>query len=187
MKKIMIPTAMTESAITGKNKAAACASCHGADGNSLVTMYPKLAGQNAHYLIKQLKDFKDGSRKNAIMAGMAAALSEQDRIDIANYFAAQKTTKGNGKSNTLGKKLYFGGNVKRGIPACVACHGVNGKGMAKAGFPSLAGQSVEYLRNQLKLFHIGERANDKNGIMRGVTKKLKDKQADALAQFMSAL
>ena len=185
--KAVARSPMTKSALAGKAKAAACASCHGADGNSLVTMYPKLAGQSANYLIKQLKEFKDGTRKNAIMADMAAGLSEQDRADLASYFSAQKVSQGNGKANDLGKKLYFGGDAKRGIPACAACHGVNGQGMAKAGFPAVAGQNVEYLQAQLKNFHSGTRTNDNNGIMRGVTKKLKDKQAAALAQYMSSL
>lgn len=185
--KVVAHSTMTKSALAGKEKAAACASCHGADGNSLVAMYPKLAGQSASYLIKQLKEFKDGTRKNAIMAGMSAALSEQDSIDLASYFAAQKATTGNGKSNVLGKKLYFGGDAKRGIPACVACHGVKGQGIPQAGFPAVAGQNAEYLLTQLKSFHRGERANDKNGVMRGVTRKLKDKQAAALVQYMSSL
>lgn len=179
--------AISDEAIAGKTKAAVCASCHGNNGNSLVAMYPKLAGQSATYLVKQLKEFKEGARKNAIMAGMAAGLSEQDRIDIASYFSSQKVSQGTGKHNELGKKLYFGGNAKRGVPACVACHGVNGEGMAKAGFPAVANQNVEYLQNQIKLFHSGERTNDKNGIMRGVTKKLKNKQAAALAQYMSSM
>ena len=187
IRKPATKVAVSNEAIAGKAKSAACASCHGNNGNSLVTMYPKLAGQSATYLIKQLKAFKNGTRKNPIMAGMAAALSDQDQIDIASYFASQKTSQGNGKNNALGKKLYFGGNAKRGIPACVACHGVNGEGMAKAGFPAVAKQNVEYLQSQLKQFHSGARANDKNGIMRGVTKKLKDKQIVALAQFMSSM
>jgi len=185
--KATVHSAMNESAIAGQAKAAVCASCHGSDGNSLVPMYPKLAGQSANYIIKQLKEFKDGTRKNSIMAGMAAGLSAQDRIDLASYFSAQKTSKGNGKENSLGKKLYLGGDVKYGIPACAACHGVDGLGIPKAGFPAVAGQQVDYLKAQLDSFHKGERANDRNGIMRGVTRKLKDKQAAALAQYMSSL
>jgi len=185
--KVVTHSPMTKSALAGKEKAAACASCHSADGNSLVTMYPKLAGQSKSYIVKQLKEFKNGTRKNAIMAGMAAGLSAQDRTDLASYFAAQKMSKGNGKTNTLGKKLYFGGDAKRGIPACAACHGVNGQGIAKAGFPAVGHQNAEYLLTQLKSFHSGARANDKNAIMRSIAAKLKDDQAAALAQYMSSL
>ncbi len=185
--KVVVDSGMTKLAIAGKAKSAACASCHGADGNSLVAMYPKLAGQGVKYLVKQLKNFKEGTRKNAIMAGMAAGLSAQDRIELASYFAAQKVTKGNGKANEFGKRLYLGGDEKSKIPACVACHGINGKGMAAAAFPMVANQNVEYLETQLKNFHSGERANDKNGMMRYTAGKLNDKQAAALAQYMSSL
>jgi len=187
IRKPVAKIAISNEAIAGKAKAAACSACHGSDGNSVVAMYPKLAGQSTTYLVKQLTEFKDGTRKNSIMAGMAAGLSEQDRIDIASYFTSQKSSQGNGKNNELGKKLYLGGDAKRGIPACVACHGVNGKGIPKAGFPAVAKQNVEYLQNQLMQFHRGERANDKNGIMRGVTVKMKDNQAAALAQYMSSM
>ncbi|MBA6263458.1 MAG: c-type cytochrome [Colwellia sp.] len=186
-KRVATVAVITEEAIAGKAKSAVCSACHGVGGNSVVPMYPKLAGQHAEYTAKQLKEFKSGARENAVMAGMAAALSEQDMAELGAYFASQKPTPGNGKESAFGRKLYFGGDVARGITACIACHGVSGKGIAKAGFPAVANQSVEYLTAQLTSFKAGERYNDRNSMMRNIAKRLKQKDIDALAQFMSSL
>ncbi|WP_440875186.1 c-type cytochrome [Thalassotalea sp. PLHSN55] len=171
----------------GQAKAAACTACHGADGNSLVTMYPKLAGQGEQYLVKQIHDFKDGTRKDPVMAPMVAALSDQDIADLAEFFAAQKSTAGNGEANEVGKKLYIGGDANRGITACIACHGVKGNGMDNAAFPAVAKQNVEYLTTQLEKFRSGERQNDANNIMGDIAAKLTDDDIKALTQFMSSL
>ncbi len=177
----------SEAVNAGKAKAGVCASCHGADGNSMVAMYPKLAGQSSEYLVKQLTEFKNGTRKDPVMAGMAAALSAQDIQDLASYFSAQKMTDGVKEVNELGKALYLGGDKKRGITACVACHGINGKGMAKAGFPAVANQHVDYLKGQLVKFKSLARANDNNAIMRSTTKKVTEQEMQALAEYMSSL
>jgi cytochrome c553 len=205
MKKFIITVLLGLSAITtanavqgdaeaGKGKAAMCAACHGADGNSLVPMYPKLAGQSANYLVKQLTEFKLGmtsggksGRVNAIMGGMAMALSEQDMADISAFYANQKVTDGNGIANAKGKKLYLGGNAEMEITACAGCHGADGKGMANAGFPALAGQNAEYLKIQLDAFRNGSRYNDLNGMMRGVAANLTDEDITALSQYASSL
>jgi cytochrome c553 len=187
VKRVATVAAITEEAIAGKAKSAVCASCHGADGNSLVPMYPRLAGQHAEYTTKQLKEFKSGVRKSPIMAGMVAGLSEQDMAELGAYFASQKPMPGNGKGSDLGRKLYFGGDAPRGITACIACHGTSGKGIAKAGFPAVANQSVEYLTAQLISFKAGERDNDRNSIMRNVAKRLKQKDIEVLAQFISTM
>ncbi|MCJ8319512.1 MAG: cytochrome c4 [Colwellia sp.] len=176
----------------GQTKAATCAACHGADGNSLVTIYPKLSGQGAGYIAKQLADFKAGAssesgRVDPVMAGMVAGLSEQDMADLGAFFASQKISKGNGKTNELGKKLYFSGDSERGISACVACHTANGKGVSQAKFPAVASQNVEYLTAQLQKFRSGDRTNDNNSIMRKTAVKLTDTDIEALAQFMSSL
>ncbi len=171
----------------GKNKAATCAACHGTDGNSLVPMYPSLAGQSANYIAKQLADFKSGARKNPVMAGMAAALSPEDMNDLAAFFAVQTAKPGTGETDAAGQKLYFGGDAANGIAACIACHGVKGKGMKQAGFPSLAGQSKDYLKAQLASFRDGSRDNDNNGIMRNIAIKLSDADIDAVSQYISSL
>lgn len=175
------------SVAAGKTKSAPCAACHGADGNALVPMYPKLAGQSSAYLVKQLREFKNGTRVDPVMAPMVAGLSEQDIADLAIYFSKQKSTAGNGKLVDLGHKLYFGGNPATKVTACAACHGASGAGMDKAGFPSVSGQNAEYLKAQLEKFRSGARNNDLNGIMTSVAIKLTDEEIDALAQTMSAL
>ncbi len=171
----------------GKNKSAACAACHGADGNSLVPTYPSLAGQSANYIAKQLADFKSGNRNDPIMAGMVAALTQEDMDDLAAYFAVQNTKAGTGESNEAGHKLYLGGDAAKGITACIACHGVTGKGMKQAGFPSITGQSQDYLKKQLASFRDGTRGNDNSGIMRNIAIKLSDADIEAVSQYISSL
>ncbi len=172
---------------SGQDKSVMCASCHGADGNSLVPIYPSLAGQSASYLTKQLADFKSGDRKDPVMAGMVAALSEKDMQDLGAFFAVQAAKAGTGESSTIGQKLYFGGDAKKGVTACIACHGVKGKGMAQAGFPALAGQSADYLSKQLASFRDGSRGNDKNEMMRNIAIKLSDNDIKELVQYMTSL
>jgi len=181
-------------AAAGKEKSAMCAACHNSDGNSLVPMYPKLAGQSAGYLAKQLAEFKLGmtsggksGRVDPVMGGMAMALSEQDMADLGAFYASQKVTAGNGSENALGKKLYLGGNAEMEVTACVACHGITGKGMANAGFPALASQNVEYLKIQLEKFRDGSRNNDLNAMMQGVAANLTDEEITALSQYISSL
>ena len=171
----------------GKDKALVCAACHGADGNSLVPMYPSLAGQSANYIAKQLADFKSGNRKDPVMAGMVAALSKEDMNDLAAFFAVQSTNAGTGESNEVGHKLYIGGDADKGVTACIACHGVAGKGMKQAGFPSITGQSKDYLKKQLASFRDGSRGNDNNGIMRNIAIKLSDADIEAVAQYITSL
>lgn len=178
----------------GKDKSAMCAACHSSDGNSVVSMYPKLAGQSASYIAKQLHDFKKGltsggsaGRVDPVMGGMAMALSEQDIADISAYYAQQTITAGTGEGSELGKKLYFGGDSERGITACIACHGMNGKGMPSAGFPAIASQNADYLKAQLANFRAGKRANDMNGMMRNIAMELEDSEIAALAQYMSTM
>lgn len=171
----------------GQEKSVMCASCHGTDGNSVVPMYPKLAGQSANYTAKQLADFKSGERKDPVMAGMVAALSEQDMNDLAAYFAVQTPTAGAGEGSAIGEKLYFGGDVAKGITACVACHGVKGKGMSQAAFPAVAGQNADYLKKQIASFRNGSRGNDNNSMMRNIAIKLSDNDIDELVKYMSSL
>lgn len=186
-RKVMPVAAITEEVIAGKAKAASCAACHGADGNSPVAIYPKLAGQSADYIVKQLQEFKAGTRKDPVMAPMAAALSEQDMLEIASYFAAQKLNVAELAGSDIGQKLYFGGHVKRKITACVACHGADGKGMNKAGFPTIAGQNEAYLKAQLLKFKNGERSNDYNTMMQSVAAKLSADDIDELAKYMASM
>ncbi|TPH13404.1 c-type cytochrome [Litorilituus lipolyticus] len=171
----------------GQSKSGMCVACHGVDGNSAVPMYPSIAGQSASYITKQLADFKSGLRVDPVMAGMVAALTEEDMRDLGAYFAVQAAKAGSGETNAEGHKLYFGGDSAKGITACIACHGVKGKGMQQAAFPAVAAQSKDYLKKQLTSFRDGSRANDNSKIMRNIAIKLSDAQIDALAQYMSGL
>ena len=165
-------SAMAEGdAEAGKAKSAVCAACHGPDGNSMIDMNPKIAGQHEKYLVKQLMEFKLASqtggeegRNNAVMNGMAAPLSEQDMKDLAAYFSSQTPKEGETAEQYIeaGRALYQGGDESRGVTACIACHGPKGNGMGLAGFPDISGQHVTYTAAQLKSFRAGERHNDMN-------------------------
>ena len=176
-------------AAAGQAKSALCASCHGNDGNSALAINPKLAGQNAAYIVKQLMDFKSGVRADPIMAAMVLSLSEQDMQDIAAWYSSQTVSlQGeNPDSLELGETLYRAGNQEIAVAACSACHSPTGQGNAPAGFPSLSGQHAEYTLKQLKSFRTGERANDSNAMMRTIVERLTDKELEALASYVSGL
>ena len=130
--------------VAGEAKAAICASCHGPAGNSVNPEWPKLAGQHAKYTAKQVRDFMAGvTRNDALMAPMIAGLSDEDIEDIAAYYANQSSTGGfaGEELHALGERLYRGGNMESGVPACIACHGPRGAGNEFAGFPRVAGQA----------------------------------------------
>lgn len=173
----------------GRAKAAACAGCHGEDGNSVNPEWPKLAGQGEAYIIKQLTDFKAGVRTNATMNGMAAPLSPQDMADVAAFFSSQKRKPGGANKDLVaqGEKLYRGGNNASGASACQGCHGPSGAGNPAAKFPSLGGQHATYVANQLKTFKDGTRANDPNKMMQMVAAKLSDAEIKAVADYVQGL
>ncbi len=173
----------------GKAKSAACAACHGMDGNSVNPEWPKLAGQNEQYLYKQLKNFKDGERANATMAGMVAALSDQDMQDLAAFYASQaiKPGKADETKVSLGEKIYRGGNSASGVSACIACHGPTGAGNPAAKFPMLSAQHAKYTGIQLHAFRKGERANDAGQMMRNIASKMTDAEIDAVAEYIAGL
>jgi len=171
-----------------------CAACHNPDGNSAIPANPKLAGQFREYLHKQLVNFKaqggkKAERDNAIMAGMTANLSADDMRNVAAYYAAQKlrpAVAGDKELAALGQKLWRGGNAASGVPACAGCHGPDGAGIPSQ-FPRIAGQFTEYTEAQLKLFRAGGRANDANGMMRGVAAKMTDQEIKAVAEYAAGL
>lgn len=177
-------------AAAGEGKSAVCAACHGADGNSELGSNPKLAGQNARYLLKQMTDIKEGNRTVALMTGLLDNMSEQDLEDIAAYYAEQeKTIQGADPALVeLGSSIYRGGIADLGVAACTACHGPAGDGVAQAGFPAVSGQHAEYTMTQLKAFRAGERTNDGDSSpMRSVTERLTDREIEALASYMAGL
>lgn len=174
----------------GKAKAVTCGACHGADGNSLAPTFPKLAGQHASYLLKQMQDIKSGARSVPTMAGQLDALAQKDLEDIAAYFASQKRTPGAAKEElvALGESVYRAGVRDKGIAACTACHSPTGAGNGPARYPSLSGQYADYIAVQLRAFRNDERTNDGDTrIMRDVAARLSDRELDAVASYASGL
>lgn len=174
----------------GKAKSTVCAGCHGADGNSVVPTYPKLAGQAPEYIVKQLTDFKEGkTRKNPIMAGMAAPLSHDDMANLAAYFSSNTTQPGTavGDKNmiALGRKIYRGGNAKTGVSACMSCHGPSGHGIPPR-FPRVSGQHAAYTEAQLLTFKDGTRNND-DSVMTRIAFRMSETEIKAVAQYMDGL
>jgi len=171
-----------------------CAACHAVDGNSAAAANPKLAGQFADYLQKQLHNFKAQGgnralRENPIMAGMVAGLTDDDLSAVAAYFAAQTLKPAAATDKGLaaqGQRIWRGGIADRGVAACAGCHGPDGAGIPGV-YPRLSGQFPEYLDAQLKLFRAGGRANDPNGMMRGVAARMTDEEIKAVAQYAAGL
>lgn len=179
-------------ATAGQAKAAVCGACHGPDGNSPAPNFPKLAGQGERYLTKQLHDIKDGKRTVLEMTGLLTNLSDQDLADLAAYFASQKGSVGaaDPKLVARGEKLFRGGDLEKGLPACTGCHSPNGAGIAAAGFPHLSGQHATYIAKQLTDFRKEEagRANDGDtAIMRTIARKLSDEDIAAVSSYIQGL
>lgn len=190
----------------GKEKAAACASCHGADGNSLVGTFPKLAQQHVSYLAKELHAFKNGTRKDPMMSAMAMSLTDQDIEDIAAYYTEQRIS-----HNTLpvlgtdddepvadnakavqsliaqGSDLYRNGDLTREVSACIACHGPTGEGNKPAAFPSLKSQHADYLIKALTDFKSGARSNNPENMMHMIARKMSPEEIKAVAYRISMM
>lgn len=166
-----------------------CAGCHTADGNSVSPANPRIAGLNAEYISKQLHNFKSGERKSAVMAGIVKDLSEQDMLNLAAYFSMQQPKPGTSKNQelaALGQKIYRGGVLGAGVPACASCHGPQGKGIPTQ-FPRLAGQHSDYIYAQLNAFRVGNRANDAAKMMRSIAAKMTDADMKAVAAYVQGL
>lgn len=200
---VATPAMAAGDAEAGEAKAAPCAACHGQAGNASIAMYPKLAGQGETYLVKQLQDFKSGARNNAIMTAQVASLSDQDMQDIAAYYAAQEAEAGQANPDLVeqGERLYRGGDLDNGIPACSGCHGPAGQGIDAANYPHLAGQNAQYLEDQLKAFRAAgrndlgdgviKRTNDGDGeepgMMQTIAGEMSDTQIKAVSSYISGL
>lgn len=176
-------------ATAGKAKAATCAACHAADGNSINPVWPKLAGQHENYIAKQLQEFRDGKRADVTMAPQAANLSDEDIADLAAYFAGQATAPGEADETKveLGEQVFKGGNNATGVAACAACHAPNGNGNPAANFPALAGQHADYTKKQLHDFRKASRDNDAGKMMRNIAIKMTDAEIDAVSEYIAGL
>jgi cytochrome c553 len=172
----------------GEAKATAvCAACHVADGSRGMPTYPILQGQHPEYLVKQLTEFKEGKRKNAIMGGMAATLSPDDMRNVAAFYASKKAKDGVAKNPalvSLGEKIYRGGIAKKSVPACAACHSPHGAGLPSQ-YPRLAGQHSDYVKSQLTSFRQGDRTNSAQ--MSAISANLSDKEIEALSDYVAGL
>jgi len=183
---------VTGDAAAGQSKAAICAACHGADGNSMVPQWPKLAGQHAGYLERQTALIKSGARPVPEMAGIVGGMSEQDFADVSAFFASQKNNGGVADEalSAQGEKLWRSGNAESGVPACMACHGPGGEGNPLAGYPALSGQHSVYTAKMLQRFRSSENWGEKDApshVMNGVAAELTDDEITALASFIQGL
>ncbi len=181
-------------AAAGATKATPCVACHGVGGNGIINPeWPKLAGQHSSYVAAQLGHFKKGERKNALMAGQAQALSDQDMADIAAYYATLKPVPGLASKDAVvvAEKLYRAGDASRGLPACSGCHGPAGAGNPAAHYPRIGGQNAPYTALQLASYKKGKDAERGGGkhalIMSAVAAKLTDAEIAALASYVAGL
>jgi cytochrome c553 len=173
--------------VAGKDKSQLCQGCHGTEGISIEGLIPKLAGQYAKYIAKELRNYQSGVRSHQIMNAMAGTINDDDLADIAAYFASRPKMKGAGSDNEIGKKLFLHGDISRTVVACINCHGVNGKGLTPntSMFPVIGGQQKDYIRRQLVNFRKDERTNSPNAIMNKITHHLTDDEIEGLADYVS--
>lgn len=182
-----------------KISAGLCISCHNVDGNSTISLQPKLAGQHEAYIYKQLNDFKtaegaaEALRVNSIMAGQVASLSDDDMKSLAAWFSSQTLVPSaaqieDPKMSDLGEKIYKGGVLSKGLPACAACHGPTGAGIA-AKYPRVSGQFSTYLEAQLKHFRDDDLENGRknNEAMQDIAKRMTDTEIQAVADYMAGV
>lgn len=182
------PKATKPDLAAGEAKATqVCSACHAMDGSRGLTANPILQGQHPEYLVKQLQEFKAGKRKNPVMQGMAAPLSDADMRNVAAFYASKKAKDGFATNKDLvglGEKIYRGGIAAKGVPACAGCHSPNGAGIP-AQYPRLGGQHAEYTKAQLTAFRQGERTN--SAPMLAIAANLSDKEIAALADYIAGL
>jgi cytochrome c553 len=164
-----------------------CFLCHGATGDSSSPLYPKLAGQNSEYMLKQLRNFKRGERESSDMRKVVADMDENDMQSVAFFFSRQQPSRGNSayaEMRALGEKLFSQGDPARGLKPCRECHGDNGAGSAT--LPRIAGQHTLYIETQLTLFEERKRTND-NAQMQDVAKRLTTDEVRAVAEYLRSL
>lgn len=170
----------------GKERALLCNQCHGADGNSKKSDVPNLASQNSEYLLEQIEKFANGSRKNYVMNALSKNFSNEDKVNLALFYANMQVrpVATNIQLAQKGKPLY--------IRQCSSCHGE--RGIGKENFARLAGQQIHYVENTLRRFR--GNANDKHSndlskrrsiVMESVSKNLLDDDINALAAYIAQL
>ncbi len=190
----------------GAAKAATCAACHGADGNPAAPIYPRLAGQGERYIAQQLALFATGQRTTgmaAVMMPFAQTLSSQDMRDVGAYFASQKAGAGVADDTAItegpykgmkfyeaGQQLFRGGDAKRGIPACMSCHGPSGAGNPGPPYPHIGGQPQDYVARRLQEYQAGTTTYKDAShfqIMAQVAKPLTEQEIQSLGSYIQGL
>ena len=171
----------------GQEKAATCMACHTADGTRGQPANPILQGQHAEYIVKQLTEFKSGKRANAIMSGMAAALTPEDMVNIAAFYNSKPAVPGAARNKdtvALGEKIYRGGIAGKQVPACAGCHNPTGAGIP-AQYPRIGGQHIDYTEAQLVAFRSGARGNSSQ--MMTIAARMSDKEIKAVSDYIAGL
>jgi len=185
----------------GQSKSAPCAACHMPDGNSVVPMFPKIAGQSSSYIVNQLQAFKANDRVDPSMNPQVAQLTEQDMVDLGAYFSSQTIKPNAGAvadATGVGKNVYLKGNINDGVIACVGCHGQKGEGNQAAlektmttplvvEAPAIGAQHSAYIAKQLKAFKMGERNTDVDKIMRNIAEGMTDEEIQAVSDYIATL
>ncbi len=164
-----------------------CFICHGADGESSSPVFPRLAGQNAAYVARQLADYKSGKRRSTTMQPMVEDLNQADFAALGAWYASRPThvhAVEDADLAQVGRFVYLRGNPYSGVAACSTCHGPTGQGSDT--LPRLAGQHAQYTENQLKQFNKRERTND-NAVMHAIASKLSELEVKAVASYLSGL
>jgi cytochrome c553 len=184
-------------AARGATKATVCSACHGPNGNSTTPEWPRLAGQNAVYIVEQLRLFRSGVRNNPVMKPLASTLSDQDIDDIAVYYEAQTPLglEADPSYWQAGEALYLRGDRAREVPACVACHGPVGRGNLAAGYPALRAQQSVYVAKQLNDYASGARytgthpeaASHNGAMMFAIARRLSPEQIRDVASYVQGM
>ena len=171
----------------GQQLATTCLACHTADGSRGSPANPIVQGQHPEYIVKQLADFKSGKRKNAVMSGMVAALSDEDMRHIAAFYASKAAKPGFAKVKetvSLGEQIWRGGILSKQVPACAGCHSPNGAGIP-ASYPRVGGQHADYTEAQMLAFRSGTRAN--GPMMSAIAARMVDSEIKAVSDYMAGL
>ncbi len=173
----------------GAQKSLVCGACHGVDGNSIMPEWPSLAGQHESYIVRQLQLFKEGVRNNVIMMPNAMLLTDEDMADLAAFYARQQPVglEADPSNAELGRQIYLAGDLARGLPACIACHGPQGKGNGPARYPAVRAQHSLYTYLQLLAYASGERVPDGNDMMQTIASKMTDEEMRAVASYLQGL
>lgn len=165
----------------------ACVSCHGAAGNSTISINPKLSGQHEAYIVKQLVDFTSPARNNAVMTTFSKLMTADDMKNVAAFLAVQKPKAGAAKNKdtvNLGQTIYRAGIAEKNVAACAGCHSPNGAGIP-AQFPRIAGQHQDYTIAQLTNFRTGARKNSPQMVT--IAKRMSDEEIKAVADYVAGL